>query len=49
MSLDGTTTNVGPGSVLFFAAGAVTRLRNAGAAPATYVVINDTTPKTPKS
>jgi len=47
--IDGRTQNAGAGSVLFFAAGAVTRLRNAGAGPATYYVINYFTPKTPKS
>lgn len=47
--LDGRTQTVGPGSVLFFAANAVTRLRNAGTTPATYVVIYYYTPLTPKS
>jgi uncharacterized cupin superfamily protein len=49
VSLDGTTQNAGPGSILFFAAGAVTALRNAGTTPATYYVIYYKTPKTPKS
>ena len=47
VSLDGTTQTVGPGSILFFAAGAVTRLRNAGATPATYYVVYYKTGKTP--
>ena len=49
VSLDGTTQKVGPGSILFFAAGAVTRLRNVGTTPATYYVIYYKTPKTPKA
>ena len=49
VSLDGTTQKAGPGSILFFAAGAVTRLRNVGQAPATYYVVYFKTPKTPKS
>jgi heat shock protein HslJ/quercetin dioxygenase-like cupin family protein len=49
VSLDGTTQTAGPGSILFFAAGAVTGLRNVSAAPATYYVIYYKTPKTPKS
>ena len=48
VSLDGTTQKAGPGSILFFAAGAVTALRNVGATPATYYVIYYKTPKTPK-
>lgn len=47
--IDGKTQTVGPGSVFFFAANAVTRLRNAGPGPATYVVIYYFTPLTPKS
>lgn len=47
--VDGRTQTAGPGSVLFFAANAVTRLRNAGATPATYIVIYYFTPLTPKS
>ena len=47
--IDGRTQNAGAGSVLFFAAGAVTALRNIGDGPATYYVINYLTPKTPKS
>ena len=47
--LDGTTQNAGPGAILFFASGAVTRLRNIGRGPATYYVIYYETPKTPKS
>jgi XRE family transcriptional regulator, regulator of sulfur utilization len=47
--IDGRTQNAGAGSVLFFAAGAVTALRAIGDGPATYYVINYLTPKTPKS
>jgi len=47
--VDGRTQTAGPGSVLFFAANAVTRLRNAGETPATYIVIYYSTPLTPKS
>lgn len=47
VSLDGATQKAGPGAILFFAAGAVTSLRNVGAAPATYYVIYYKTPKTP--
>ena len=46
---DGKTETVGPGSVIFFNAHAVTRLRNPGKVPATYTVINYFTPLTPKS
>jgi XRE family transcriptional regulator, regulator of sulfur utilization len=49
VSLDGTTQKVGPGSILFFAAGAVTRLRNVGPTPATYYVVYYKTPRTPKA
>ena len=49
VSLDGTTQKAGAGSILFFAAGAVTGLRNVSTAPATYYVIYYKTPKTPKS
>jgi XRE family transcriptional regulator, regulator of sulfur utilization len=49
VSLDGTTQTVGPGAILFFAAGAVTGLRNVGATPATYYVIYYKTPRTPKA
>lgn len=48
-SIDGKTQTVGPGSVFFMAANAVTALRNAGTTPATYVVIYYLTPLTPKS
>jgi quercetin dioxygenase-like cupin family protein len=48
-TFDGRTQTGGPGSVIFFAAGAVTRLRNAGPTPATYIVVNYYTPLTPKS
>ena len=47
VSLDGTTQKAGPGSILFFAAGAVTALRNAGTTPATYYVVYYKTAKTP--
>ena len=49
VSLDGATQTAGPGAILFFAAGAVTGLRNTGTTPATYYVIYYKTPKTPKS
>jgi mannose-6-phosphate isomerase-like protein (cupin superfamily) len=45
--IDGRTQTAGAGSVLYFASGAVTRLRNAGSVPVTYYVINYATPKTP--
>jgi XRE family transcriptional regulator, regulator of sulfur utilization len=47
--IDGRVETAGPGSVFFFAANAVTRLRNAGDGPATYIVIYYFTPLTPKS
>lgn len=47
--IDGRVQTVGPGSVFFFAANAVTRLRNAGDGPATYIVVYYYTPLTPKS
>lgn len=47
-TVDGRTQTVGPGSVIFFAANAVTRLRNAGETPATYTVVYYLTPLTPK-
>ncbi|MDP3069344.1 MAG: cupin domain-containing protein [Opitutaceae bacterium] len=46
--IDGKTQTVGPGSIFFFAANAVTRLRNAGDTPCTYVVLYYYTPLTPK-
>lgn len=46
---DGNTKTGGPGSVIFFAAGATTALRNAGSTPCTYIVIYYYTPLTPKS
>lgn len=46
---DGQSKIGGPGSVIFFAAGATTFLRNAGQTPATYIVIYYYTPLTPKS
>lgn len=48
-TFDGKTQTAGPGSVIFFAANAVTRLRNAGDTPATYIVVYYFTPLTPKS
>ena len=45
---DGKSKTGGPGSVIFFAAGATTFLRNAGATPATYIVLYYYTPLTPK-
>jgi quercetin dioxygenase-like cupin family protein len=47
-TVDGRVQTVGPGSVIFFAANAVTRLRNAGSGPATYTVVYFLTPLTPK-
>lgn len=46
---DGKTQTAGPGSVIFFAANATTRLRNAGPTPCTYIVVYYFTPLTPKS
>jgi XRE family transcriptional regulator, regulator of sulfur utilization len=48
-TFDGKTQTAGPGSVIFFAANAVTRLRNAGDTPCTYIVVYYHTPLTPKS
>jgi mannose-6-phosphate isomerase-like protein (cupin superfamily) len=48
-TVDGKSQTVGPGSVIFFAANAVTRLRNAGDTPATYIVVYYYTPLTPKN
>ncbi len=42
---DGKAVTAGPGSVIFFAAGATTALHNPGKTPATYVVINYYPPK----
>ena len=47
-NFDGQSRMAGPGSVIFFASGAVTFLRNAGKTPATYYVIYYYTPLTPK-
>jgi len=47
-TVDGRTETAGPGSVFFFAANAVTRLRNAGDTPCTYTVVNYFTPLTPR-
>ncbi|MCX6956819.1 MAG: cupin domain-containing protein [Verrucomicrobia bacterium] len=46
---DGQSKTGGPGSVIFFAAGATTFLRNAGTTPCTYIVVYYYTPLTPKS
>lgn len=46
---DGKSKTGGPGSVIFFAAGATTFLRNPGTTPCTYIVIYYYTPLTPKS
>jgi len=48
-TMDGRTQTAGPGSVIFFAANAVTSLRNVGDGPATYTVIYYFTPLTPKN
>jgi uncharacterized cupin superfamily protein len=45
---DGQSKSGGPGSVIFFAAGATTFLRNAGPTPCTYTVIYYSTPLSPK-
>jgi XRE family transcriptional regulator, regulator of sulfur utilization len=47
-TVDGRNETAGPGSVIFFAADAVTRLRNIGDEPATYTVVYYYTPLTPK-
>jgi XRE family transcriptional regulator, regulator of sulfur utilization len=47
-TVDGRKEIAGPGSVIFFAANAVTRLRNAGDGPCTYIVVYYFTPLTPK-
>ena len=46
---DGHSETAGPGSVIFFASHATTRLRNPGKIPATYTVIYYYTPLTPKN
>ena len=46
---DGKSKVGGPGSVIFFASGATTFLRNAGTTPCTYIVVYYYTPLTPKS
>lgn len=48
MHIDGRDQTAGPGSVIFLAANAVTRLRNAGDTPCTYIVVYYYTPLTPK-
>ncbi len=45
---DGKSKSGGPGSVIFFATGATTFLRNAGATPCTYTVLYYYTALTPK-
>ena len=47
-TFDGHVQTAGPGSVIFFASHATTRLRNPGQTPATYTVIYYYTPRTPK-
>ena len=47
-TFDGHSETVGPGSVIFFASGATTRLRNPGKIPCTYTVIYYYSPLTPK-
>jgi mannose-6-phosphate isomerase-like protein (cupin superfamily) len=46
---DGKSQTAGPGSVIFFASGATTFLRNPGTTPCTYIVLYYYTPLTPKS
>jgi mannose-6-phosphate isomerase-like protein (cupin superfamily) len=48
-TVDGQTQTAGAGSVIFFAANAVTRLRNPGTNAATYTVLMFYTPLTPKN
>lgn len=48
-NFDGQKRMAGAGSLIFFASGAVTFLRNAGPGPATYTVVYYLTPLTPKS
>lgn len=48
-TLDGHTETAGPGSVIFFASHATTRLRNPGKEPCTYIVVYYYTPLTPKN
>ena len=45
---DGVKQTAPAGAVIFFAANAVTALRNTGSTPATYYVISYVTPRTPK-
>ena len=47
-TFDGYTQTAGPGSVIFFASHATTRLRNPTKQPATYTVVYYYTPLTPK-
>jgi mannose-6-phosphate isomerase-like protein (cupin superfamily) len=46
---DGHSQTAGPGSVIFFASHATTRLRNPGKEPCTYIVVYYYTPLTPKN
>jgi quercetin dioxygenase-like cupin family protein len=46
---DGHAKIGGPGSVIFFAAGATTFLRNAGDTPCTYIVVYYKTPLSPQN
>jgi quercetin dioxygenase-like cupin family protein len=46
---DGKSKTGGPGSVIFFASGATTFMRNVGTTPCTYIVVYYYTPLTPKS
>jgi quercetin dioxygenase-like cupin family protein len=48
MHIDGRVETASPGSVIFLAANAITRLRNAGTTPCTYIVVYYYTPLTPK-
>ena len=45
---DGKSQTAGPGSVIFFASGATTFLRNPGTTPCTYTVLYYYTPLTPQ-
>jgi len=46
---DGHLQTAGPGSVIFFASHATTRLRNPGKEPCTYIVVYYYTPLTPRN
>ncbi|HTB63882.1 MAG TPA: cupin domain-containing protein [Opitutales bacterium] len=45
---DGKSVTSGPGSVIYFAAGATTALHNPGTTPATYIVLNYFPPGAPQ-